>query len=96
MTRSRDREEGKPIDEAIGGEKHDARLGMDRPIDRRDFLQGAAVALATTVGGLTPGLSLADEAANPIAAAQDQPGYYPPTLMVCAAVIPVHSRVLTQ
>ena len=81
MTRSREREEGKPIDEGMGGEEHDARLGMDQPIDRRDFLQGAAVALATTVGGLTPGLSFGDAAAIPIGAAQDQPGYYPPTLM---------------
>ncbi len=61
-------------------EKRDAKLGMDKPIDRRDFLQGAAVVLATTVGGLTPGLSFGGAAVNSMGAGQDQPGYYPPIL----------------
>ena len=52
----------------------DAALGMDQPISRRDFLQGAAV----TVGaGLAPELAHAAAAET---AAQDQPGYYPPVL----------------
>lgn len=48
---------------------HDRRLGMDRPIARRDFLQGAAAmgAAATLPGG-------------PGAAPQDRAGYYPPAL----------------
>jgi spermidine dehydrogenase len=47
----------------------DKRLGMDRPIQRRDFLNGAA---ALSLAGLLP--SQAE------AAPQDTPGYYPPTL----------------
>ncbi len=57
----------------------DRDLGMDRPITRRDFLQGAALAgtgLATApllagCGYRTPALHTA---------AQDLPGYYPPRL----------------
>jgi spermidine dehydrogenase len=46
-------------------------LGLDRPIDRRDFLNGVAVTAA--------GLSLATEAEAQITAGtQDVPGYYPP------------------
>ncbi|WP_395672865.1 NAD(P)-binding protein [Phenylobacterium sp.] len=45
---------------------------MDRPIDRRDFLQGMAITAAAT--GLAPELAAA--AARAVAA-QDQPGYYP-------------------
>jgi spermidine dehydrogenase len=51
----------------------DRELGMDRPITRRDFLDGVAVA----VGGA--GL-LAGNAAGATAFAQDRPGYDPPTL----------------
>src|SRR6202034_603173 len=51
----------------------DRELGMDRPITRRDFLDGVAVA----VGGA--GL-LAGNAAAATAFAQDRPGYDPPTL----------------
>ena len=51
----------------------DRRLGMDRPIHRRDFLGGAAVA----VGALGfSGQALAQAAAG----TQDDPGYYPPLL----------------
>ena len=47
----------------------DKRLGMNRPIARRDFLNGVA---ATGIG-LAAGLPRAD-------APQDRPGYYPPVL----------------
>jgi spermidine dehydrogenase len=51
----------------------DRELGMNRPIDRRDFLQGAAVAIgALGLGGATGGQT----AAWP----QDGAGYYPPLL----------------
>src|ERR1700733_4299414 len=50
----------------------DKDLGMDRPIARRDFLQGAAVGIATL------GLQNAD-AATAEAEPQNAPGYYPPT-----------------
>jgi spermidine dehydrogenase len=49
----------------------DKKLGMDRPIARRDFLNGVALtAGAAMLGGASP--VLAD------ATSQDQPGYYPP------------------
>jgi spermidine dehydrogenase len=54
-------------------EGNDRRLGMGRPIARRDFLNGAAVA----------GLGMAPAArgkAEPGAAPQDRPGYDPPLL----------------
>lgn len=50
-------------------------LGMGRPIERRDFLQGAAI--AALVSGLAPELAAAATAER---AAQDEPGYYPPAL----------------
>src|ERR1700744_6458678 len=49
----------------------DEKLGMNRPIARRDFLQGAAVGVATTAVGFSP------PAAEPLA--QNASGYYPPT-----------------
>src|SRR5262245_26352309 len=54
----------------------DKNLGMDRPIARRDFLQGAALgAGGMLLGGLAPELvAAAAELAD-----QDQRGYYPPT-----------------
>lgn len=51
-------------------------LGMDRPIARRDFLQGVALGTAAVAGGLSPELA---EAAQQEQRAQDAPGYYPPT-----------------
>jgi len=58
---------------------HDRQLGADRAIPRRDFLQGALVGAATVLGGsLLRGYAAA--AVPGLAAAQDQPGYYPPTL----------------
>jgi spermidine dehydrogenase len=53
--------------------KHDHNLGMDRPIARRDFLQGAAIGTAAALSGITPA-----EAA-PDAEPQNAPNYYPPT-----------------
>ena len=59
-------------------ENQDKRLGMDRPIARRDFLNGVAIAIgATAAQGLLPCLEWAAEAAGQ--SAQDHPGYYPPT-----------------
>jgi spermidine dehydrogenase len=54
----------------------DKNLGMDRPIARRDFLQGAALGVGgVLLGGLAPELvAAAAELAD-----QDQRGYYPPT-----------------
>jgi spermidine dehydrogenase len=54
----------------------DQHLGMDRPIARRDFLQGAAIGVGgVLLGGLAPELvTAAAEMAE-----QDRHGYYPPT-----------------
>jgi spermidine dehydrogenase len=61
----------------------DSRLGMNRQIDRRDFLDGVALAIA----GVTAGPVIAGVAADPALAAgaatrwpQDVPGYAPPLL----------------
>jgi spermidine dehydrogenase len=58
--------------------QRDRELGMDRPITRRDFLNGVAIGIgAAMVGsGLGP-LTWDAEAAG---FAQDAPGYYPPAL----------------
>jgi spermidine dehydrogenase len=54
----------------------DKNLGMDRPIARRDFLQGAAIGVGgVLLGGLAPEFATA---ATEIAE-QDRAGYYPPT-----------------
>jgi spermidine dehydrogenase len=51
---------------------NDKTLGMDRPIARRDFLNGVALtAGAAMLGGVSPALAEATS--------QDQAGYYPPT-----------------
>ena len=52
--------------------ERDKELGLGRPIARRDFLQGAAITVAS---GLAPELAAAAEAEK---LAQDQQGYYPP------------------
>ena len=58
-------------------EKRDRELGMERPIARRDFLQGAAIGtVAAAAGGLPPALAAA---AAQEKLAQNDPGYYPPT-----------------
>ena len=53
------------------GRARDRELGMDRPIARRDFLNGAAIAI---------GAALAGPAFGEQGEAQDEPGYYPPAL----------------
>jgi spermidine dehydrogenase len=53
----------------------DSRLGMDRSITRRDFLNG--IALATTAAISLPAGAID---ASPSTPAQDHPGYYPPLL----------------
>jgi spermidine dehydrogenase len=52
----------------------DHALGMDRDITRRDFLNGASIA----IGGTIVGAPWRDAGAA-TAVAQSQPGYYPPT-----------------
>src|SRR6201996_2919615 len=54
------------------------KLGEDRSIPRRDFLQGALMAAATTLSG--PLLRAYAATAPAGAAPQDLPGYYPPLL----------------
>jgi len=57
----------------------DRELGMFRSITRRDFLNGVAIgAGAAATSSLLPSLAWAESAAD--LAAQDKPGYYPPTL----------------
>jgi spermidine dehydrogenase len=60
-------------------ENQDKSLGMDRPIGRRDFLNGVAIAVGSTIGpGFLPGLEWMAEGAEQFP--QDKPDYYPPTL----------------
>lgn len=58
-------------------EEGDARLGMDRRIERRDFLQGAAMTASALAALAADPLHAAGAAAQP--ASQDAAGYYPPT-----------------
>ncbi|MBS0388437.1 MAG: NAD(P)/FAD-dependent oxidoreductase [Proteobacteria bacterium] len=61
------------------GRPSDRELGMHRAITRRDFVQGAAVGSAGLLAaGWLPGCGPRDATA-PLAA-QDRPGYYPPSL----------------
>lgn len=58
--------------------RSDRKLGMDRSISRRDFMNGVCVAIGGAIAGsVFPGL-------GPLHAvelsAQDKPGYYPPAL----------------
>lgn len=55
-------------------DSHDLYLGMNRPITRRDFLNGAAVAIGAT---LLPHGSTRDSSTR--LEPQSQSGYYPPT-----------------
>src|SRR6266853_390823 len=60
-------------------EREDRKLGMDRNITRRDFLNGVAVGTGGAVAGsMLPGFAWETFAAS--ISAQDQPGYYPPAL----------------
>jgi spermidine dehydrogenase len=60
------------------GRWSDEALGMGRPIDRRDFLNGVAVAVGALGTGLGAGAAVAEAAGG--AWPQDRPGYYPPVL----------------
>src|ERR1700729_3064385 len=53
------------------GRARDRELGTDRPIARRDFLNGAAIAI---------GAALAGPAFGESGELQDHPGYSPPAL----------------
>src|ERR1700689_603578 len=55
------------------GMNRDRELGMDRPISRRDFLDGVAVAVGSAS-------LLASRAGAATTFPQDRPGYDPPTL----------------
>src|SRR5215475_5141500 len=55
-------------------DSHDLYLGMNRPITRRDFLNGAAVAVGATLLPHGSGWTT-DTRLDP----QSQSGYYPPT-----------------
>ena len=58
-------------------ERSDRKLGMDRDITRRDFLNGVALGTGGAMAeSMFPGLAWE---ASPIAA-QDRPNYYPPAL----------------
>jgi spermidine dehydrogenase len=56
----------------------DKALGLDRPIARRDFLNGVAIALGA-IGGGKLGIGKAS-AETGLAWPQDEVGYYPPSL----------------
>jgi spermidine dehydrogenase len=58
----------------------DRALGMDRPITRRDFLNGVALGTAVVASGPLLAATAAPSAAPAPAAAQDAFGYYPPLL----------------
>src|SRR6476469_5660738 len=58
--------------------QRDRELGMDRPITRRDFLNGVAIGIGAAMVGSSLGpLAWDAEAAG---FAQDNPRYYPPAL----------------
>jgi len=60
----------------------DRVLGMDRPITRRDFLNGIAIGTAALASGplFADSPAATSAAASAPAAAQDAAGYYPPLL----------------
>ena len=63
----------------MADQNQDKHLGMDRSIRRRDFLNGVAISVGSTMaGGFLPGLEWIAEGAEQFA--QDKPGYYPPAL----------------
>src|SRR5580698_6888903 len=60
----------------------DRDLGMDRPIKRRDFLNGAAVAIGAPLLGAQSAFGQA------AAGTQQTPGYYPPALTGMRGLFP--------
>ena len=71
-------------------DSYDRYLGMNRPITRRDFMNGAAM----VIGAAMLPTARAFGVANP-GEPQNEPGYDPPIRQDCAAAIPVRSRLLT-
>jgi spermidine dehydrogenase len=64
-----------------GTHARERALGMDRPIVRRDFLNGIAVGIgAALAGGIASGLPGLEAMLDAAGVAQDTPGYYPPAL----------------
>src|SRR3984885_3185096 len=55
----------------------DKELGMDRKINRRDFMQGAAMTIGAA---LTPGAPMFAQGGLPSQEAQNRPGYDPPAI----------------
>src|SRR5215831_12039759 len=53
------------------------RLGMDRPITRRDFIDGIGV---TAIAAASSSALAAADPDGVLSAPQDRPGYYPPAL----------------
>jgi len=63
----------------MSDKRRDKELGMGRPIQRRDFLNGVALGIGVHVTrGLFPSLAWMAEGGEQFP--QDRPGYYPPTL----------------
>lgn len=60
----------------MANKKRGRELGMDRAIDRRDFLDGVALSAAAMAAGPAAAAQTPASAAAP----QDRPGYYPPLL----------------
>jgi spermidine dehydrogenase len=59
----------------------DHDLGMDRPITRRDFLNGVAIGVGGALSGrMLAGIPGIDAMLAAVGVAQDSPGYYPPAL----------------
>jgi spermidine dehydrogenase len=58
--------------------REDRALGMDQPIQRRDFINGTAVAIGVATAGAATGTPA--QAEDIASWPQDQPGYYPPRL----------------
>ena len=63
-----------------GDRFQDKGLGMDRPISRRDFLNGVAVGTVAAASNALFPAAFAATLAPPTGAAQDAAGYYPPLL----------------
>jgi len=62
----------------VDQDKRDRELGMDRPIARRDFLNGASIAIGASL--LSPGTFWTDVlAGDAVYAPEKEPGYYPPS-----------------
>jgi len=66
--------------EATGSDAHDRELGMHRQITRRDFLDGASIALTgSLLASAVPWLRAVDSSTGSFSPEKD-PAYYPPAL----------------